>query len=1075
MDSDRAAPGAQENHTVSRMQNPAACTCNGAPCSPTPATLGRRQFLQVAGLGYIATTLVGEVLFPMAGPFAEAASRSGYFIPKDKLLSEEWLRNLVERGVKEVFSGTAIERIGMPCGGIGTGQLYLCGDGTLGCWQIFNDAASNWVDVTMATYEHRGIAKPVDQGFAIAFDAQDGDRTVKTLNKDGFTDISFQGEYPIGIVRYSESGCPASIEMEAFSPFIPLNAADSALPATVFNITVENVSEKPLNASLIGWLQNSICSAYAQEYNADRRTEFRTEGDSSYCLHSAVETALTERPVHRPVIRFADFEGQDFGRWTTDGNAFGSGPNTTGESQITGYLDAGFASSANGGTGPQGSLSSPPFVIERNYISFLICGGNHPGRVSIQLEVDGKIVRTSLGRNTNAMEWRSWNVESWGGREARIRIVDQMSFAGGLIAIDQIEFADTPRAKNAPLAQAADFGTMALSCTKPSNANTERSNVLPKRLSAKEALEENAVYSDRDTRYGIQRSARVRLEPGEKHTFSYVLTWHFPNQVNGENFVVTPWDVSHGSVGQYYSQQFSDAGAVAQYVLQHHDRLSSETRKWRDAYYDSTLPFWLLDRLHSTISSLATGTCQWWKNGRFWAYEGVACCHGTCTHVWNYAQGHARLFPELARRVREKQDFLPTTQGGGFHPDTGMVGFRGNNEDATDGQCGTVLKAYREHLMSVDNAFLERNWPAIKLTMEYLITQDQNEDGIIENRQHNTYDIYYFGANSLIAGLYLAALRAAEEMAREMADEAFAHRLHTIFDSGVRMVEEKLWNGEYYAQDVDLEKHPKDQYKDGCLSDQVFGQAWAHQVGLGHILPKEHVVKALESIWNYNWAPDIGPYNETFKPFRWFISPGDAGLFTCTWPKSDHMKEGTKYAEEVWTGIEYQVAAHMIWEGKVTEGLAICRAIHDRYHPNRFNPYNEIECGDHYARAMASWGVHLALGGFEYHGPKGWLGFNPRLTPENYKALFTTAEGWVTLTQERSESEQHNTVALTHGALNLRRLTLGTVGVGKRTQVTLGETPLEFTADPQSETVVLRFPGGIRLATGDSLHIRIST
>jgi len=183
--------------------------------------VGRRQFLRATGLGLVVTTLGGTLLKPMAGPFAAAHVQSGRLIPEEKMLSPEWVKSLFARGEKEVFSGKSLDNIGMPCGGVGAGQLYLCGDGTLGCWQIFNDAASNWVEETFATYKHRGIAKPVDQGFAVVSERQNTAPIVKTLSREGFTDVSFQGEYPIGIVRYADPNVPVKIEMEAFSPFIP--------------------------------------------------------------------------------------------------------------------------------------------------------------------------------------------------------------------------------------------------------------------------------------------------------------------------------------------------------------------------------------------------------------------------------------------------------------------------------------------------------------------------------------------------------------------------------------------------------------------------------------------------------------------------------------------------------------------------------------------------------------------------------------------------------------------------------------------------------------------------------------
>jgi len=104
------------------------------------------------------------------------------------------------------------------------------------------------------------------------------------------------------------------------------------------------------------------------------------------------------------------------------------------------------------------------------------------------------------------------------------------------------------------------------------------------------------------------------------------------------------------------------------------------------------------------------------------------------------------------------------------------------------------------------------------------------------------------------------------------------------------------------------------------------------------------------------------------------------------------------------------------------QALAICRGIHDRYHPAKHNPFNEVECGDHYARAMASWGVYTALAGYEYHGPKGHLGFAPKTTPENFRAAFTAAEGWGLFSQKRDRKIQRERIELRWGKLNLKTL-----------------------------------------------------
>ena len=183
-------------------------------------------------------------------------------------------------------------------------------------------------------------------------------------------------------------------------------------------------------------------------------------------------------------------------------------------------------------------------------------------------------------------------------------------------------------------------------------------------------------------------------------------------------------------------------------------RLIGDTALFHKTYYkNTTLPYWLNQRLMMPTANLATETCQWWKNGRFWAWEGVGCCNGTCNHVWNYEHSMARLFPQLERSVRQWQDF-----GDGFNPKDGAIGHRGPNTFiAFDGQAGSVMKAYREHLASPNDEFLKTHYPRIKQALEFLIRADGNDDGIIEGEQANTYDIAFYGPNTYVGSLYLGA------------------------------------------------------------------------------------------------------------------------------------------------------------------------------------------------------------------------------------------------------------------------------------------------------------------------------
>jgi hypothetical protein len=174
-------------------------------------------------------------------------------------------------------------------------------------------------------------------------------------------------------------------------------------------------------------------------------------------------------------------------------------------------------------------------------------------------------------------------------------------------------------------------------------------------------------------------------------------------------------------------------------------------------------------------------------------------------------------------------------------------------------------------------------------------------------------------------------------------------------------------------------------------------------------------------------------------------------------------------------GFEYQAAGHMLWEGMLTESLAVTLAIHDRYHPSRRNPWNEVECGDHYARSMASYGVFLAACGFEYHGPKQHLGFAPRLTPDDFKAPFTSAEGWGTFAQQREGAGLKAEVQLRWGKLKLRTLALDIApGTANSARVLHGTRPVLVKKSCEGRRVLLTFEEAIELAAGDLLSIHVS-
>jgi uncharacterized protein (DUF608 family) len=567
-------------------------------------------------------------------------------------------------------------------------------------------------------------------------------------------------------------------------------------------------------------------------------------------------------------------------------------------------------------------------------------------------------------------------------------------------------------------------------------------------------------------------SRKIKLKPGESTTVTFVLAWHFPNLS-----LRAPLQ----KAGRYYATKFSSALAVVKYIATEFDRLSKATRLWRDTWYDSTLPFWFLDRTMLNTSILATSTSFRFANGRYYGWEGVDCCEGTCGHVYHYAHATARLFPELERRTREQVDF-----GLAQMPD-GAIHFRGefNNFPAVDGQSGTILRALREHQMSADAEFLKRNWPKIKLATQWLIAKDANNDGLIESNQHNTLDTDWFGPVAWLSGLYLAALTAAAKMADEVGDADFARQCRGILDVGQKNLVAQLFDGDYFINKVDPKHLDAINSGTGCEIDQVFGQSWAFQVGLPRVLPQKETVTALKSLWRYNFSPDVGPYRDLNKPGRWYALAGEAGLLMCSFPRRDWDYAQAKgkgpewaagYFNECMNGFEYQAAGHMIWEGLTLEGFAVTRAVHDRYHASRRNPWNEVECGDHYARSMASYGVYLAACGFEYDGPRGHLGFAPKLSPDNFKCAFTSAEGWGSYAQIIEHGKLQAEISLRWGRLRLKTLSLAVAeGAGiSKVKVRLGKNEISAAVKLAGQRALVTFVDDVRLASQQKLQVTLA-
>lgn len=510
---------------------------------------------------------------------------------------------------------------------------------------------------------------------------------------------------------------------------------------------------------------------------------------------------------------------------------------------------------------------------------------------------------------------------------------------------------------------------------------------------------------------------RVHIAPGEERELRFILTWHVPNRVKRWNGDVDYEDTGQPTVRNHYATRFADAWEVGTYVLAELDRLERQSRAFHSAFFSSTIPYTILESASANITVLRSTTCFWLEDGTFAGWEGCndtsGCCFGTCTHVWNYAQTAAFLFPSLERSMR-RVEFLKETDA------SGKMAFRANavfdqptwefGEPAADGQMGAVIRTYREWVLSGDREFLNEVWPAVKRALEFAYSYwDTDNDGVLDGKQHNTYDIEFFGPNPMTAVLFLAALRAGAELASVMGEHDLEDRYRRTYEAGSRRADEILWNGQYYQQRIeDVDEH-KYQYGDGCLSDQLFGQFLAHVTGLGYLLPVDHVRTAVESIYRHNYRTD---FTEHHNPQRAYVLNDERGLLLCTWPRGGRPRFPFVYSHEVWTGIEYHVAAHLIYEGFVDEGLELVATVRERHDGYRRNPWNEVECGHHYVRSMASWALLTAYTGFTADVPNGIVRFAPRTDCVPFQTFWSTGTAWGTFTRDRDAATGEVTEAL---------------------------------------------------------------
>jgi len=484
--------------------------------------------------------------------------------------------------------------------------------------------------------------------------------------------------------------------------------------------------------------------------------------------------------------------------------------------------------------------------------------------------------------------------------------------------------------------------------------------------------------------------------------------------------------ILQGTYRPWYAERFTGIDDVTAYWREHYAQLRGNTQRFSDCFYDSTLPPEVIEAVAANLTILKSPTVLRQADGRLWAWEGCSdgsgCCAGSCTHVWNYAQALPHLFPALERTLRETE-FGPSQDERGHQTFRSALPIRPVQADfhaAADGQLGGIMKVHREWRISGDTDWLRRLWPRVKQSLDYCIeTWDPGHKGWLEEPHHNTYDIEFWGPDGMCTSFYLGALQAAVRMGQAVGAEVAQYS--ELLEHGLRRMEQELFDGEYFIQKIQwkglrapnpqevksmvgqyspealalLEREgPKYQYGTGCLSDGVLGSFLAMVCGVGQVVDPDKVTSHLTAVHKHNLQRDLSTHPNPQRPS--FACGAEGGLLLCTWPKGGALSLPFVYSNEVWTGIEYQVAAHLMLMGRVAEGLEVVRVCRGRYDGRIRNPFNEYECGHWYARAMSSYAMLQGLSGARYDAVDKALYLSPRPSGD-FRCFLSTATGYGTV------------------------------------------------------------------------------
>lgn len=788
-------------------------------------------------------------------------------------------------------------------GGIGTGNVSIGARGELKSWQIFNEPGqNNYLPYTFfairaqsgKNVEARVLEAQIEPPYA----KSQGFLRGELAGLPRFDSAEMSSEYPFVQIQFEDESFPAIVSLEAFTPFIPLNADDSGIPGIYFTYKVKNPTSESIHVSIAGTIDNPI--------GFDKYDNFSLVKHAGKCINEYIKD-----PDYRGIL----FYGEEI---------------------------------------PEKHIANGTMAL--------------------------------LTTNENTTVKPTWVQGEWtDGAE---------DFWDDFIRDGRLNFEGKQPPLGCEWAKKSDYAFL--------------------------------HFSDSVGSLCIEEE----IPPEETKEFNFILTWSFPYRPSiWADLDKHKKAINEGTcpvIKNYYAIKFPDAVSAGQYMIHEQERLYTLSRKFSDAFYSTTLPGYVLEAAANNITVLRSPTCFRIENGSFLGWEGVendlGCGAGNCSHVWNYAQTVAFLFPELEQSMR-RIEFVDELQEDGYIPFRAYSPLERETwkmAPSADGQLGAVIRLYREWKISGNDELLKDCWRGVVLTMKYAENVwDSDGDGVLDLPQHVTYDTELYGITSMVSTIYLGALIAVSEMAKHLGENELAKACLDMFESASNKLDLVCFDGEYYRQSIENIDLYRYQYGDGCLSDQLLGQFIAKCAGIGDLLPHTHIRSAIKSVYDYNFV-DCAKENVHLE--RGYILNHEKGLTPCTWPKGGRPLFPFVYYGEVWTGIEYEVAALLIEYGWLEEGLTVLKTVRDRHDGYKRNPWSDNESGYYYTRAMASYGAFLALCGYRCDLVKGTISFAPKMNRRDFSAFWSTGTAWGIYTQkiDRSGNVDRNIEVLYGDAGSIR-------------------------------------------------------